>query len=466
MILARDDILINIRVAGESAYPRLEKRSDSLGKESRRLGKRMAELGQVVTGVDCAVNLPSRAWHGLQRAMDAASGPVGLAIAFEQEFGQIQTLTDGVGDALEQGLLDLAGRVPQTAGDITKVAYQAISVGIDFLDAASKLAVPGATGMTESVDLLTTAVNAYKERGLETGRASDILFATVRAGKTTIEELTQSLGQAAPASAQFGISLEEVGAATAVLTKSGLSTSEASINALVKPSSAAAKKLKALGVEFGVSALESEGLTDVLEDLQAKSGGSAEALGTLFTRFEATQGLLGVMSGGLKTYHADLESITNATGATAKANATMAATTQGAIDSFKALSEGVLREVSQELMPVFNEEMAKLSAWINDNREEIVAFARDFADGLCSVAKWAVEDAPTLLKTFAVMFVAGKIQMAAKTLTAFRAELALTGPTAAAAGGSVGSLLGAGLRSAPVVAAAVAGGLLPGQRHR
>ena len=152
MILARDDILINIRVAGESAYPRLEKRSDSLGKESKRLGKRMAELGQVVTGVDSAVNLASRAWHGLQRAMDAASGPVGLAIAFEHEFGQIQTLTDGAGDALEQGLLDLAGRVPQTAGDITKAAYQAISAGIDpteaigFLDAASKLAVAGATG--------------------------------------------------------------------------------------------------------------------------------------------------------------------------------------------------------------------------------------------------------------------------------------------------------------------------------
>lgn len=474
-LIARDDIRIRIEVEGEDAYPRLERRSDSLGKSTKGLGRRLSELGNVLTGIDSAANIAGRGLGALQRLMDQASGPVGLAIAFEQQFGQIQTLTDEAGAKLEAGLLELAERVPQTAGDITQAAYQAISAGIDpgqavdFLSAASKTAVAGATDLTSAVDLLTTAVNAYKARGLEAGEAADALFATVRAGKTTIPELTANLGQAAPAAAQFGVSVQELGAATAVLTKQGLSTSEAMtrINALIKaivaPAGGAAKRLKALGVEFGASALEAKGLAGILADIQEKTGGSSDALGTLFRRFEATQGLLGLLSGDMRTFRADLESISSAAGETARANAIMESTTQGAIDRFKALGEGVLRDIGNELLPVFNDGLADLSAWVDDNRDEIVAFARDAAEALIAIGKWAKEDGPTLLRAMAGAFVASKIHGAAVALGAFRAELALIGPAAAGASANVGQLLGAGLRSAPVVAGAVAGAVFLGQ---
>lgn len=474
-IISQDDILIRVRVSGEDAYPRLDQQSRKLGKSTQTLGGRMAELGNIVTGIESGFALAARAAATAKRAFDAVSAPVGLAIDFEQQFAQVKTLTDQAGKDLERGLLDLAERVPQTAGDITQAAYQAISAGIDpteavqFLDAASKTAVAGATSLTTAVDLLTSAANAYKVQGIDAARASDVLFATVRQGKTTVDELAQSIGQAAPAAAQFGVRIEELGAAAAVLTKQGLSTAEAMtrINALTKaivnPSQAAAKKLRALGVEFGATALKSKGLTAILQDLRAKTEGNDEALATLFQRFEATQAVVGLLGDGLKGYATDLKVITDSAGQTSRANAIMADTVQGAIDRFNALKEGVLREVGQELLPVFNAGLSELAAWVDENRDEIVAFARDFAEGLIAIGKWAAEDGPALLKVFGSAFVASKITAASIALAGFKTELLAIGPAAAGAGGGVGKLLGAALRSPGVVGLAVGGAVFLGQ---
>lgn len=387
-IIAQDDIIIRVKVEGEGAYPKLGKQSDNLGKTTTRLGRKMEQLGGIITGVDSVLSLASRTAAGFRAAIDAVSAPIGLAVDFEKSFAQIRTLSDEAGAELEQGLLDLAARVPQTAGDITKAAYQAISAGIDpgqtvdFLDAVSKTAVAGATDLTTATDLLTTAVNAYATRGLTAGRASDVLFATVRAGKTTIEELNASLGQSAPAAAQFGVSIEELGAATATLTKSGLSTSDAMtrINALIKaiinPSKSAAKQFKALGVEFGAQALEGKGLAGVLADIQEKTGGSSVALSTLFTRFEATQGLVGLLSGDMKTFNADLVAITDSAGSVARGNKIMADTAQGAIDQFKALAEGGLRDIGTAVVPQLTDGIEKLGTAMSGQS------GQDIIDGL------------------------------------------------------------------------------------
>lgn len=475
MIISQDDIIIRVRVDGEDAYPRLQKQSAALGKGTATLGSRMAELGQIVTGVESGLALAARAAGTAKRAFDAVSVPVGLAIQFEQQFAQVRTLTDKAGADLERGLLDLAARVPQTAGDITQAAYQAISAGIDpsdavaFLDAASKTAVAGATSLTTSVDLLTSAANAYKIQGVDAARASDVLFATVRAGKTTIDELAQSIGQAAPAAAQFGVRIEELGASAAVLTKQGLSTAEAMtrINALTKalvnPSKAAASKLKALGVEFGAAALKSKGLTAILQDLRDKTQGNDEALATLFTRFEATQAVVGLLGDGLKGYNSDLKSITDSTGAVSSANDIMAGTVQGAIDRFQALKEGVLRDVGQELLPLFNEGLAELSTWVEANSDDIVAFARDLADGLIAIGRWAADDGPAVVKALGAAFVASKLSTAAVALAGIRAQLVAIGPAAAAAAGGVGPLLSGALRSPGVVGVAVGAAVFLGQ---
>jgi TP901 family phage tail tape measure protein len=88
--------------------------------------------------------------------------------------------------------------------------------------------------------------------------ASDSLFKTVQIGKTTIQELSQDLGQALPIAKSFGIGLDEVGAVLAQLTNSGISTSE-SVTLLNAVLSSIARNGDQLGEGFNSAAVQTEG---------------------------------------------------------------------------------------------------------------------------------------------------------------------------------------------------------------
>ena len=241
MAVTVEDVRVRVTVDGAGGYDDLRDKQRDLEDQSKKTGASLDGLKAGLVNVAAALQIAQAAVGALAAAMGALKAPVDLAISFEREFALISTLSTKVGKDLEQGLLDLASRVPQSAADITKATYQAISAGIDpgnvveFLDAASKAAVAGNTSLTESVEALTTSVNAFKSQGVTAARASDALFATVKAGVTTFGELNASLGQAS-AVATYGVSIEEVGAAVASLTKLGFSTSDAitRINAAVK----------------------------------------------------------------------------------------------------------------------------------------------------------------------------------------------------------------------------------------
>ncbi len=210
MAFAVDDIIIRVRVEGQKDLDDLRRAQDDVRDGADGAGEGVDGLRAGLINLAAAVQLAQVGIQAFGAALQALRIPAQLAIDFERQFALVATLSDKVGADLERGLLELAGRVPQTAGDITQATYQAISAGIDvdsvvdFLDAASKAAVAGNSTLTTSVEALTTAVNAFESQGVTAARASDVLFATVKAGVTTFEELNASLGQAsAVAASQF-----------------------------------------------------------------------------------------------------------------------------------------------------------------------------------------------------------------------------------------------------------------------
>ena len=70
-------------------------------------------------------------------------------------------------------------------------------------------------------DILTTVLNAFKIEAKDVDKVSDVLFTTVRLGKTTLSELSSSLAQVAPLASASGVKFEEIAAAIATLTKQG-----------------------------------------------------------------------------------------------------------------------------------------------------------------------------------------------------------------------------------------------------
>jgi len=218
-----------------------------------------------------------------------------------------------------------------SATDQVKAFYQAISAGADgvegatqLLDQANKLAIGGITDVTTGVDALTTAMNAYGPDVLSAAEASDAMFVAMRAGKTTIGELSGSLGQIVPIASSAGVSFDEVTAGIAALTTQGLSTASATtglrqvLASVIAPTKQATDAATALGISFDVQALKSKGLAEFLDDVITKTGGNEAAMAQLFGSVEALGAALAFAGGAGGTFTdilADMEIKAGATDA-------------------------------------------------------------------------------------------------------------------------------------------------------
>ncbi|PYE89575.1 phage tail tape measure protein [Phyllobacterium leguminum] len=287
---------------------------------------------------------------GMQQmiAAGAALGAASLAafsvkpiFEFRDAMAEVSTLVDtSTFDmaGLEKAALKQASAFGGGGAAQAKAFYQIISAGAssagqatEILTAANKLAVGGVTDVKTAADGLTSVLNAYGSKVENAAAVSDALFIAMRAGKTTIGELSSSLGTVAPLSAQTGVSFDELTAAISALTKGGIATSEAVtgvravLAAVAKPTDEASKAAQALGLDFTAAGLASKGFAGFIEEIQKKTGGSTEALSTLFSGVEALVPIMALSGQAGVDFTAILEQMREKAGATAEAFAKMEA---------------------------------------------------------------------------------------------------------------------------------------------
>jgi len=146
------------------------------------------------------------------------------------------------------------------------------------------------TSASQSVDLMTTVLNAYSLEATDAAYVSDVLFKTIKMGKTTGPELALSFGRVASMAAAAAIPLEDMAAATVALTRAGLKTDEAMtalrqvINKIVNPTEAAQKAVERLGLTmFSEETLKQEGgLIKILAELAEKAKYTSKDLKMFF----------------------------------------------------------------------------------------------------------------------------------------------------------------------------------------
>lgn len=252
-------------------------------------------LGQGVSGLDSQLARLARRSRDLQGLGSAMVG-AGLAIKgaltmatieaakFNQEMADVSTLVDESKVSIEAYKKSVLG-LPSVLGNATGLAkglYETLSAdipadkAIKFTADSAKLAKAGRATVAQSVDILSTIVNAYGMQAEDATRISDILFKTVEKGKTVIPELATSMGRVIPIAAQLGLSLEELSAAIATTTRGGLQTSE-SVTAIksvlsdvLKPSARAKIVSEQLGIEFGVASLKARGFAGFLQHIRER----------------------------------------------------------------------------------------------------------------------------------------------------------------------------------------------------
>ena len=184
-------------------------------------------------------------------AVGAGVAAIGMAANFQEGMNEVATLTPEAAaniGALKKGVLDLSTELGTNAVESTKALYQAISGtipagnAIDFLKIASKAAIAGVTDVKTSVDGLTTVMNGFKSQNISAEKAADIMFATVKAGKTDFAQLSASLFNVSDIAAAANVKFEAVSAALATMTAQGTPTSvattrlRAAIQGIIVPS--------------------------------------------------------------------------------------------------------------------------------------------------------------------------------------------------------------------------------------
>lgn len=228
---------------------------------------------------------------------------------FENELLGVKTLLNESSfgaKGLEKGfsemrgeLLQLGRTAPVSISSLNKALFDTISAGVDASDAveavgvSARLATAGLTDVSVATDGITSALNAYELSASEAESVASKFFAAQVAGKTTIEELSNGFGLVGASANAFGVSLDELLAATSAVTTAGIKTNSAytGLNAVLanvaKPTADAAKEAKRLGIEFNSTALRTKGLKGFLEQLTQAQGFNKQSIEKLFGSVEA-----------------------------------------------------------------------------------------------------------------------------------------------------------------------------------
>ena len=191
-------------------------------KGSRTVKRNIDDVGDASVEASNSVDLLTASLAALAAtAVVAALGAAtGAAVELSRAIAEVNTLladTPGELEEISRQTLILGNEFGSLPVEQARAFYQVISAGAgdaaaatEILTAANKLAVGGVTDITVATDGLTSILNAYGDAVDGATDVSDVLFVGVRAGKTTVDELSASLGRVAPLAAQTGVGFDEL----------------------------------------------------------------------------------------------------------------------------------------------------------------------------------------------------------------------------------------------------------------
>lgn len=309
--------------------------------------------------------------EGAKKVLESMKECVEVAERYEYAMAKVQSIAQVGTDEYNQmsdGIRNVAVQMGYSTGEIAEATYQAISASVSaseavgFVADASKLARAGFTETTSAVDVLTTAINAYGKEANTTKHIADDLITTQNLGKTTVNELAQSLGTVIPTASALGVSLDQLSSMYVLMTKQGINTANATtyiramMNELSDSSKDVSKYLGELtGHTFGELMAQGYTLGDVMKILGDSVDGNSESFKNLFGNVRAGLGALSLYNQGADAFNETLQKMQDNAGATDKAFEIMADTAVMTNERFQASAENLQIAVGESLSPTIDE---------------------------------------------------------------------------------------------------------------
>lgn len=383
--------------AARKASEEVEKfgdKSEETGKQSEESSKKgrdgIKELQGVLASAGIAATL-NEIKNGFFDCSEAAA-------QFETSTAMVATIADTSQKSLSSISKEVRGYSNETgeaASDMAEATYQAISASINTADAAAfagtatKLAVGGFTSATTAVDVLTTAINAYGLEASDATQLSDYLITTQNLGKTSVDQLAQSVGKVIPLASAYNVQMDNLSSAYAVLTANGIATAESGtyLNSMLNElgdtgSGVSEVLLNSTGKTFAQLMEQGYSLGDVMAMLGNAVDGDSTAFNALWNSTEAGIGALSLFNAGADKYNSVLESMRTSAGATEKAYSTMADTTdkskqrmENAFNNLKISVGDVLNPALTQVYEGFTNVFAGMSDFVDEHPAVVAAIS-------------------------------------------------------------------------------------------
>ena len=346
------------------------KKLQTMGTDISKFGNDMSKVGGTVTKT---VTTP---------IIGLGTAAVKSSLDFETAMAKVSTIADETVvsyDDMQKAIIDLSNETGIAATEIADAVYNAISAGqntadaVSFVSNATSLAKAGFAETSSTLDVLTTIMNAYGMSANEVGRVSDVLIQTQNLGKTTVAELSSSMGKLIPTANASNVSLENVAAAYAILTMKGLKTAEATtytnsmFSELSKSSTKVAKILKEqTGSSFEELMANGASLSEVLDILSDAAAKDGIGLKELFGSAEAGSAAISILGDDVNEFNEFLKQMQDASGATQtafdKIDATKAEQAKKTLNQIK----NTMTELGTVIMEVLGPVIEELSSIIRD----------------------------------------------------------------------------------------------------
>lgn len=363
-----------------SAQDKVSNTLKGINSQGNTLTKTMGRLATAAAGV-----------FSVGKVISFGKESVTALTTFEKSMSEVYTLLP---QASEKALGEMSDHAKQFSKDMgipttetIPALYEALSSGVpqdtvfDFLEVANKAAIGGVTTLETTVNGLTSVINAYGSDVINAGEASDLMFEAVKLGKTTFEELSNSLFNVNPIAASLGINFGDITAALAAMTAQGVPTSVATTQmrqALVELSKTGTDTdkifRKVSGKGFKDFIKSGGNVQEAFQLLEKYAKDTGVGVNDLFGSVEAGSAVLSLTGKGTELFTQAMEAMEESTGSTNAAFETMDQSFSRKLDKLKSKFEVMKLEVGDKLLdaatPIFD--------YVSNNMDKITGGIETF----------------------------------------------------------------------------------------
>lgn len=307
------------------------------------------------------------------------AGPVKAAQEYETAVAKVSTIADANIVPIEKmsnEIMKLSNTTGIAASQIADDVYNAISAGqdtgdaVNFVSYSTKLAKAGFAESAQTLDVLTTILNAYGMEAEEVSKVSDMLVQTQNKGKVSVGELSSVMGKIIPTANANNVALEQLCAGYAIMTSKGIKAAETTtymnsmLNELSKSGTIAEKTLRATtGKSFKELMAEGNSLGEVIQVLQQEAEKSGKSLNDMFGSSEAGKAAVSLLSNGVEGFNKQVQGmVKDSKGATEIAFAKMDQTTEAKMQKAKNSIANLSIVLGQNLLPIVGNVADKVAA--------------------------------------------------------------------------------------------------------